>query len=309
MTKALLFSGQGSQYVGMGRDVCEQLPAVEELFERADMQLGYSITGIMFDGPEDTLKETRNTQPALFVHEAALLEATGLHKNADALAGHSLGEYTALYAAGVLSFADALALVRLRGTLMYDEGLRIPGTMAAVVGLTDEQVVELCSTLNEGGEKIIVPANFNSPGQIVISGSAEYLRASLPQFKAAGAKIVKELAVSGAFHSPLLQGASVALSEALDNTPFNNARCDVYVNVSGEPMRDGSALREAAKKQLTSPVQWTQTLLAMKADGLTEFIEVGPGSVLQGLVKRTLTDVVMQGVDKIADVQRLNALA
>ncbi len=306
MNPALLFSGQGSQYVGMGRDLTS-VAASAELFERANTLLEFPITSTMFEGPEDILKETRYTQPALFVHEAALLEATGLHNDADAVAGHSLGEYTALYAAGVLSFSEALALVRLRGTLMYDVGVHTPGTMAAIVGLTDDQVIELCATLNEGDLKVLVPANFNSPGQIVISGSAEHLRSALPQFKAAGAKIAKELAVSGAFHSPLLQGAAAALSAALDAATFMDARCDVYVNVSGEPLRSGADLREAAKQQLTSPVQWTKTLNAMKANGLTEYIEVGPGSVLQGLVKRTLSDVTIHGVDKIADVQRVNA--
>lgn len=306
--QALLFSGQGSQYVGMGQELTD-IPASAELFQRANELLEFPITSTMFDGPEDVLKETRYTQPALFVHEAALLEATGLHHNADAVAGHSLGEYTALYAAGVLPFSEALALVRLRGTLMYDEGLRIPGTMAAIVGLTDEQVIELCHALNDGENKILVPANFNSPGQIVISGSAEHLRAMLPQFKTAGAKIVKELAVSGAFHSPLLQGAASALATALDSATFQDARCDVYVNVSGEPLRDANALREALKKQLTSPVQWTKTLNNMKANGLTEFIEIGPGNVLQGLVKRTLSDVSIQGVNSIEDVQRVTTVA
>lgn len=308
MRPALLFSGQGSQYVGMGRDLLS-IPASAELFERADTLLEFPLTLTMFDGPEDVLKETRYTQPALFVHEAALLEATELHNDADAVAGHSLGEYTALYAAGVLSFSEALSLVRLRGTLMYDVGVHTPGTMAAIVGLTDEQVIELCASLNDGDTKVLVPANFNSPGQIVISGSADHLRAVLPQFKAAGAKIVKELAVSGAFHSPLLQGAAAALSAALDAATFSDARCDVYVNVTGEALRDGNALREAAKQQLTSPVQWTKTLHAMKANGITEYIEVGPGSVLQGLVKRTLSDVAIHGVDKISDVERINAEA
>ena len=307
MNSALLFSGQGSQYVGMGYDLLG-ISASAELFERADALLEYPLTATMFNGPEDVLRETRYTQPALFVHEAALLEASGVHNNAGAVAGHSLGEYTALFAAGVLSFSEALALVRLRGTLMFDVGVHTPGTMAAVVGLTDEQVIALCASLNNGDTEVLVPANFNSPGQIVVSGSAEYLRSVLPQFKAAGAKIVKELAVSGAFHSPLLQGASAALSAALDAATFSDARCDVYVNVSGEPLRDGNALREAAKQQLTSPVQWTKTLHAMKANGILEYIEVGPGNVLQGLVKRTLSDVTILGVDKLADVQRMNAL-
>lgn len=304
-TTALLFSGQGSQYVGMGSDLRTNA-AASALYDHADTILEYPLTRTMFEGPEEVLRETRYTQLALFLHEAALLAATGLHLHVTAVAGHSLGEYSALFAAGVLSFPDALELVRLRGLLMFEEGVRIPGTMAAIVGLTDEQVIDLCASLNHGtSDTVIVPANFNSPGQIVVSGSAEYLRSVLPQFKAAGAKIVKELAVSGAFHSPLLQGASDALAAALDKTEFCDARCDVYVNVSGEALRTGADLREAAKAQLTAPVQWTRTLYRMNEHGLTNFIEVGPGNVLQGLVKRTLSDATFQGVDKADDVQRI----
>lgn len=302
--KALMFSGQGSQYVGMARDLSERFDAARDLIRRADDVLGYGLSTIMMDGPEPTLRETRYTQPALFVHEAALLAATGIEKDADAVAGHSLGEYSALYAAGVLSFEDALQLVQLRATLMFDAGTVIPGTMAAVVGLDDQAVRTLCNELDGVDGNVLVPANFNSPGQVVISGSAEYLRACMPRFKEAGAKLVKELQVSGAFHSPLLAEAEKPLAERIHATTFNDARIDVYVNVSATAVREAAALKDSAIRQLTSPVLWTQTLEAMQRAGITEAVEVGPGKVLQGLAKRTIADVQCDGIDTADDVER-----
>jgi len=301
--RALLFSGQGSQYVGMANDLFESMDEVRVRINHANDVLGYALSDIMFNGPEETLKETRYTQPALFIHEAALIDLLGSRLNADAVAGHSLGEYSALYAAGVLSFDDALQLVQLRATLMFEAGAKIPGTMAAVVGMDDDAVRALCDELNGVDGNVIVAANFNSPGQVVISGSADYVRACMPRFKEAGAKIVKELQVSGAFHSALLAEAQAPLAERIRSTTFNDATIDVYVNVSGNAQRAADVLREAAIAQLTSPVQWTQTLLSMQASGISHFTEIGPGKVLQGLVKRTVTAASIDGFDSASDVQ------
>ncbi|CAN5439560.1 ACP S-malonyltransferase [soil metagenome] len=303
--RALLFSGQGSQYVGMAKDLYESVRSMRTIIDHANDVLGYPLSNIMFDGPEESLRETRYTQPALFVHEAALVDHLREVLHADAVAGHSLGEYSALYAAGVLTFDDALQLVQLRAQLMFDAGTKIPGTMAAVVGMDDLAVRALCDELNGIDGNVIVAANFNSPGQVVISGSAEYLRACMPRFKEAGAKIVKELLVSGAFHSPLLADAQAPLAERMRATTFNDASVDVYCNVSGTAERNGSALRDAAISQLTSPVQWTQTLLSMHAAGITHYTEIGPGKVLQGLVKRSVTATTIDGIDTIVDVQAL----
>jgi len=304
--RALLFSGQGSQYVGMAKDLYESVPSIRTLIDHANDVLGFRLSDIMFDGPEESLKETRYTQPALFVHEAALVDHLRVVLHAYAVAGHSLGEYSALYAAGVLTFDDALQLVQLRAQLMFDAGIKIPGTMAAIVGMDDDAVRALCNALNGVDGNVIVAANFNSPGQVVISGSAEYLRACMPRFKEAGAKIVKELLVSGAFHSPLLAEAQAPLAERMRATTFNDASVDVYCNVSGAAERSGSALRDAAISQLTSPVQWTQTLLSMQAAGITHYTEIGPGKVLQGLVKRSVSATIIDGIDAIADVQALH---
>lgn len=304
MKTALIFSGQGSQYVGMAKDLYERFDAARALIDTADQQLQFDLKGLMFDGPAESLTETRNTQPALFVHEAALLATTNIASTASCVAGHSLGEYSALYAAGVLSFEDALRLVRLRGELMFAAGQSLPGTMAAVVGLEDDAVRQICAELNSSPDAVIVAANFNAPGQVVVSGSAEHVRASMPAFKERGAKMVKELQVSGAFHSPLLDSAKSALAEALASTQFNDAKIDVYVNVSASPMRSGADLRAAAIEQLTSAVLWTQTMRSMGEHGVEKFVEIGPGKVLQGLVKRTVENVTIDGIDTAADVDR-----
>lgn len=301
---ALLFAGQGSQYVGMTRDLVERFDVARELAERANAVVGYDLATIMTAGPEETLRETRYTQPALFVHEAILLACTSVGANAAAVAGHSLGEYSALLAAGVLDFEAALSIVQLRANLMYSAGERIPGTMAAVVGLSDDVVRDICAEHDDPSGDRIVPANYNAPGQVVVSGSAERVRATMPVFKAAGARMVKELVVSGAFHSPLLAEAEQPLAERIRATPFQDATTPVYVNVSGEPLRHGVELQEAAIRQLTSPVLWTQTLQRMWADGMRRFSEVGPGSVLQGLVKRTLPEAQFGGLDTATDVER-----
>ena len=307
MKTAIMFSGQGSQYVGMTKDLCEAYPAARDLADRANDLLGFDLLQVMHEGPADLLTETRNTQPALFLHEAMILEVTHVQGEASAAAGHSLGEYSALFAAGVISFEDALRLVRLRGELMFAAGEEIPGTMAAVVGMSDADVEAVCADLNHGGERTVVPANFNSNGQVVISGSREYVREILPHFKERGAKIVKELQVSGAFHSPLLASAAEPFREALANTSFNDARIPVYVNVSAEPLTAADALRTAAAAQLTAPVRWTQTLDRMSADGLERFVEVGPGKVLQGLAKRTIASATLDGIDTAGDCERIHS--
>lgn len=299
---ALLFSGQGSQYVGMGQSLVQNSDAARQIFERADAILGYSLSNICFAGPEETLRQTRYTQPALFVHEAAILAALEpWHCNA--VAGHSLGEYTAMYAAGVVTFDDALRLVSLRGQLMYDAGLEQPGTMAAIIGLDDERVEALCSQ----AEGTVVAANYNAPGQVVISGDRDAVRALLPRFKEAGARMVTELPVSGAFHSPLMESARQRLADAINQTPMHPPRCTVYMNVTGQAVTSLTDIRRLLIEQLTAPVRWTTILRSMYADGIRRFIEIGPKNVLQGLVRRTLgSEVEVGGIDTYDDVQRLH---
>ena len=306
MATALVFSGQGSQYVGMMRDLADAFPVAKAMIAEADAIMGMPLGALCFDGPAEQLKETRYTQPALFVHEAIL--ATLLREKIPfhAVAGHSLGEYSALFAAGAVDFETGLRLVKLRGELMFRAGETHPGTMVAVVGLSDEAVRELCQTLTEEGnmEKTIVAANFNSPGQVVISGSADYLRAKMPDFKAAGAKMVKELPVSGAFHSPLLQSAQDELQEAIYQATIRDAKVDAYANALAKPLRAADDIRAALVRQLTAPVLWTQSVLAMQAARVDVFYELGPGNVLQGLIKRTVTgSVVIGGFDTAAHAQ------
>lgn len=303
MKKAGLFSGQGSQYVGMGKTLSENFSLARNIFNQADEILGYKISTMCFEGPVDTLKQTRYTQPALFVHEMALLAAMENKVQFDAVAGHSLGEYSAICAAGSLSFEDALRLVALRGELMFAIGEQEPGTMAAILGLEDDKVRTLCNELSTDTE-VIVPANFNSPGQIVVSGNAELVRRSLDVFKQAGAKMAKELPVSGAFHSPLMKPAQLRLADAIMNTAFADASIDVYTNVKAMPTRTSSELRQLLVEQLCASVLWTQTVLEMTKNGIGQFIEIGPGKVLQGLVKRTVEAEII-GYDTDNDIQTL----
>jgi [acyl-carrier-protein] S-malonyltransferase len=305
MSKALLFSGQGSQYVGMMKDLAERYPVANDLIKQADSILGYKLSEICFEGPIETLKETRYTQPALFLHEAVLVSLLEGKIDYSATAGHSVGEYAALFASGVLSFQDALQLVSLRGELMFRAGEIMPGTMFAVIGLDEAKVIELCDTLTkEGNGNVIVPANFNSPGQVVVSGSADYLREKAPLFKEAGAKMVSELVVSGAFHSPLVEPARTELEKRINSIAFNNAKAPIYSNVYAKPLTDAEEIKKALIQQLTSPVLWTQSLKAMQTDGIDTYVEVGPGKVLQGLVKRTLTGVQIEGIDKVGDIEK-----
>lgn len=303
MSTAALFSGQGSQYVGMTKDLVDTYETARHLAQQANDILGYDLMSIMTSGPEEELRKTKHTQPALFVHEAMLIALTDMSHIA-AVAGHSLGEYSALHAAGVLSFADALKLVQTRARLMFEAGDAMPGTMAAIVGLGDDVVREICRELDGQDGNVLVPANFNSPGQVVISGSADYVRACLPVFKERGAKMVKELQVSGAFHSPLMAEAEEGLAQMIRSTPFERPRIPVYVNVSAHPVLDAAELRACALRQLTAPVLWTATVNAMWSDGITSFCEIGPGKVLQGLVKRTLAEASIDGIDTAADVER-----
>ncbi len=296
---AYVFPGQGSQYVGMGKDVCEQYPQAKELFARADELLGVSLSKICFEGPEEELKQTKNTQPAIFLHSVAVWN---LLQPIDAamLAGHSLGEYSALVASGALSFDSAIQLVRLRGELMQKAGEENPGTMAAVVGLDPNIVTEVCVAASSAG--IVQPANFNSPGQIVISGSMNGVRKAMELAKERGAKLVKELVVSGAFHSPLMQSAQDKLKEALDATEIRDAKIPVYANVTAQPVVNANEIRTLLFEQVTNPVRWEESVQNMSASGALKFIEVGPGKVLQGLVKRIAPNVQVEGVDTAAEV-------
>lgn len=302
MKTALLFSGQGSQYVGMASDIYAQFESAKNLIDRADEVLGYSLSDICFNGPIETLKETRYTQPALFVHEIALLQLLKDKVEFHATAGHSLGEFSALVAANVLTFEDALQLVALRGKLMFEIGTIQPGAMAAIIGLDDSKVEELCESITDG---IVVTANYNSPGQVVISGDAEAVKNSLTSFKEAGARMVTELPVSGAFHSPLMKPAQEQLAQAINATPFQDATKDVYCNVSGTIQTNAQDLRVSLINQLVSPVRWTQTLVNMQRAEILNYIEIGPKNVLQGLVKRTLQQVTISGFDTAEQVRRV----
>jgi len=297
-TTAYVFPGQGSQYVGMAKDIFDAHPASRALMEKADAILGVPLSRICFNGPEDELRQTKNTQPAIFVHSVALFMA--MQEQPSMVAGHSLGEYSALVAAGALTFEDALRLVRLRGELMQRSGEENPGTMAAVVGLSPAVIEEVCREAAHEG--IVQPANFNSPGQIVISGSVAGVRKGMELAKSRGAKIVKELVVSGAFHSPLMAGAQEGLKEGLDRTAVRDARIPLYANVTAEPVQNAGEIRTLLYRQLTSPVRWEESVLNMVRDGMTLCTEIGPGKVLQGLIRRIAPQVTVSGVDAWRDV-------
>ena len=276
--KAYIFPGQGSQFPGMGQEL---YPGHKELMESANDILGFRITDIMFGGTADDLKATRVTQPAIFLHSVVLAKSQA--SAPDMVAGHSLGEFSALVAAGALSFEDGLRLVSLRAQAMQECCEMQPGAMAAIIGLPDARIEEVCA-----GIPGVVPANYNSPGQVVISGEEAAVDKACEILKADGAKRALRLPVSGAFHSPLMEPAREKLARAIEATPFQAPRCPVYQNVTAAPTEGPAVIKENCLKQLTSPVRWTQTVLNMAADGATEFVELGPGNVLQGLVKRIL---------------------
>lgn len=305
MKTGLLFSGQGSQYVGMLKDVYENSAIAKDLVDQANEAVGFNLGQICFDGPIEVLKETRYTQPAIFLHSAVSFTLSKGKLNFSATAGHSVGEYAALFASGVLGFNDAIKLVAKRGQLMFEAGSILPGTMFAVMNLDDDKLLQVCNELTEKGDgNVVVPANFNSPGQIVVSGSADYLRENIEEFKKAGARMVKELVVSGAFHSPLMQPAKLELESAINSTNFNNASVPIYANVTAQPVSDAAKIKQLLIDQLVSPVMWTKTLINMRNDGFDRIIEIGPGNVLQGLAKRTVSEFEIEGIDNYQDLQK-----
>jgi len=298
---AFIFPGQGSQYVVMGKDLYEGSAAAKVLFDKADETLGFSISRICFEGPEEELKQTKHTQPAIFLHSIVLFHL--IHKKQfEMTAGHSLGEYSALVAAGALTFEDGLKLVRLRGELMQQAGIEHPGMMAAIVGLDSKIVNELCAEASSNG--IVQTANFNSSEQVVISGSVAGVQKVMELAKTHGAKIVKELPVSGAFHSPLMKSAQAGLKSVLDRTEIRDAEVPVYANVTARPMHFADEIRNLLIRQIISPVRWKESVVSMITDGAASFVEIGPGKVLQGLVKRINSNVKTVGLEKLSDIQQ-----
>ncbi len=296
---AFVFPGQGSQYVGMGKDLAAASPEAARIFDEADDILGFALSKVCFEGPDEELRQTKNTQPAIFLHSVV---CSKLYKGErpSMAAGHSLGEYSALVYAGALTFRDGLMLVRLRGELMQQAGIDQPGTMAAVVGLEPAVVNQLCGEASSAG--VVQAANFNSPGQIVISGSVPGVRKAMELAKTRGAKLVKELSVSGAFHSPLMESARTGLKKALNAAQISKASIPVYANVTAAPVQQPAEIRDLLFRQLTNPVRWEESVKNMAANGASVFVEVGPGKVLQGLVRRTIPVAEVRGIDKFADL-------
>ncbi len=280
--KAYVFPGQGAQFIGMGKDLYESSSIAKELFEKANEILGFSITDIMFNGTDEQLKETKVTQPAIFIHSTILAKVLGDQFKPDMVAGHSLGEFSALVANGVLNFEDGLQLVSKRALAMQKACEIEPSTMAAILGLEDEQVEKVC----QDTEGVVVPANYNCPGQLVISGSVDAINKACANATDAGAKRALVLQVGGAFHSPLMEPARAELAAAIEQTTFNTGICPIYQNVNAQAVSDTEVIKENLVAQLTAPVKWTQIMQQMIADGCDEVIEVGPGKVLQGLFKK-----------------------
>ena len=293
--KAFVFPGQGAQFVGMGKDLYENNALAKELFNKADEILGFKITEIMFNGTDEKLKETKVTQPAVFLHSVIQALCLGEEFNPDMVAGHSLGEFSALVASGALSFEDGLKLVASRANAMQKACEVNPGTMAAIIGLPDEKVEEICASVSSE-DNIVVAANYNCPGQLVISGNVDAVNSACEKLKEAGAKRALPLKVGGAFHSPLMQPAKVELQAAIEATTFNAPKCPVYQNVDALPHTDPAEIQKNLIAQLTSSVRWTKSAQNMIADGATEFIECGPGSALQGMLGRIDKTVNAHGV-------------
>ncbi|MBY5952564.1 ACP S-malonyltransferase [Algoriphagus marincola] len=289
---AFVFPGQGAQFPGMGKELYETNSLAKELFEKANEILGFRITDIMFEGSAEELKQTQVTQPAIFLHSVILAKCTPDFKP-DMVAGHSLGEFSALVANGVLAFEDGLRLVHQRALAMQEACEINPSTMAAILGLADEKVEEICASISE---EIVVPANYNCPGQLVISGSNRGIEIACEKMKEAGAKRALPLPVGGAFHSPLMEPAREKLQKAIEMTQFSVGSCPVYQNVSTTAVTDVNEIKENLIAQLTAPVKWTQSVQNMVKDGATEFIECGPGKVLQGLVKKIHSEAQVSGL-------------
>ena len=293
--KAFVFPGQGAQFVGMGKDLYDNNAQAKELFEKANEVLGFRITDLMFNGTEDDLKQTKVTQPAVFLHSVILAKALGDKFNPDMVAGHSLGEFSALTAAGVLPFEQGLKLVETRALAMQKACEATPSTMAAIIGLPDEKVEEICASVNG----VCVPANYNSPGQVVISGTFEAIEEAVAKFKEAGAKRALPLKVGGAFHSPLMEPARAELAKAIEEANFAKPICPIYQDVDALPHTDANELKDNLVKQLTAPVRWSHIVANMVKDGMTEAVELGPGRVLQGLIGRTERSVAVSGLQTL----------
>jgi [acyl-carrier-protein] S-malonyltransferase len=288
--KAYVFPGQGAQFVGMGKDLYERSSLAKDMFEKANQVLGFRITDLMFSGTDEDLKQTKVTQPAIFLHSTILAAVLGNAFTPAMTAGHSLGEFSALTASGALTFEDGLKLVSKRAMAMQKACETTPSTMAAILGVDDKVVEDVCASIND----VVVPANYNSPGQIVISGSNEGIDKAIEALKEKGAKRAIKLAVGGAFHSPLMEPARVELEEAIKLTRFTIPVCPVYQNVNALPSSDPETIKINLVSQLTSPVRWTQSVLNMVAGGAGTFVEVGPGNVLQGLVKKIYKDAITE---------------
>ena len=288
--RAYIFPGQGAQFTGMGKDLYENSPLAREYFEKANEILGYRITDLMFEGTSEDLRQTKVTQPAVFLHSVISAIALGDKFKPDMVAGHSLGEFSALVAAGALTFEEGLRLVYARAMAMQKACEKEPSTMAAVLGLDDETVEEVCDEVNK--EHIVVAANYNSPGQLVISGSIEGIDKACELLKHRGAKRALKLPVGGAFHSPLMEPARQELQAAIEKAVVSTPVCPVYQNVNANPQTDPESIKKNLIAQLTAPVRWTQTVKNMINDGADEFIELGPGDVLKGLVKKVNPDII-----------------
>ena len=295
--KAFVFPGQGSQFVGMGKDLYETSPLAKELFDKADEILGFKITDIMFAGTDEQLKETKVTQPAVFLHSVISALCLGDDFAPAMVAGHSLGEFSALVASGALGFEDGLRLVAARANAMQKACEANPGTMAAIIGLSDEKVEEICAEVSKNG-KLVIPANYNCPGQLVISGDVEAVNEACEKLKEAGAKRALPLKVGGAFHSPLMQPAKDELQKAIENTTISAPKCPVYQNVDAKPHTDAADIKANLIAQLTSPVRWTKSVQNMIADGADDFTECGPSKALQGMIGRIDKTVNAHGIVK-----------